>query len=141
MIFWDFGGNFLAFLGISFDLWIFFWELFFRFLFFNSIFCLNILKNSSCKLVNLASPEVSSTTSSQPTDETTNLLSSCERISGELINFDYALVELNCPKGIAKLKMDQAFKILTNGICNNAFVLTMMCSGSRSILYEKIHKR
>uniref|UniRef100_A0A914L2Y2 Exonuclease domain-containing protein n=1 Tax=Meloidogyne incognita TaxID=6306 RepID=A0A914L2Y2_MELIC len=97
--------------------------------------------NDCCKLVNLASPEVSSTTSSQPTDETTNLLSSCERISGELINFDYALVELNCPKGIAKLKMDQAFKILTNGICNNAFVLTMMCSGSRSILYEKIHKR
>nr|CAD2186793.1 unnamed protein product [Meloidogyne enterolobii] len=97
--------------------------------------------NECCKLVNLAPPEVSSTTSSQPIDEATNLLSSCERISGELINFDYALVELNCPKGIAKSKMDQAFKLLTNGICNNGFVLTMMCSGSRSILYEKIHKR
>ncbi|KAL7076587.1 hypothetical protein ACQ4LE_004459 [Meloidogyne hapla] len=98
--------------------------------------------NDCCKLINLAHPNDSSqSTINQPSIEaTTNLLLSSERISGELINFDYAFVELNC-RGIAKQQMDQAFKLITNGICNNGFVLTMMCSGGRSVLYEQVHRK
>jgi hypothetical protein len=71
----------------------------------------------------------------------------CTQMAPKLIDHDIIMLELNCPKGAPKYESDEAFRVLTEGICNNSMVFLLMAAtgggkgGTNAIMYTKTHQK
>ncbi|KAL3097209.1 hypothetical protein niasHT_030204 [Heterodera trifolii] len=79
-------------------------------------------------------------------DGAVKLSSLCADLAPSLMEFEVALIDLHCPAGMEKRELDEAFRSLTGGMCNNSFcILLMVGLGCREddkpIMYQRVHQR
>jgi hypothetical protein len=101
---------------------------------------------ASCAAAAAADTASQSCSNKAPVDQLDNpLLAICARLAPRLIDYDFALLELNCRTGTPKRHLDQAFEQLADGVCNNGMVIYVLSAGrgkdGQAIMYHRIHRK